>query len=157
MGHVFISYARGDSAFARLLSDRLAAEGFEPWRDTESLRAGGVWAEAIDAAISEATALIVILTPESKKSEYVTYEFAFAMGEGVPVIPVLLKKTRLHPRLEKFHYLNFTLDAPLPWDALIKRVAEESDPLHQAVMKLSADLKSARTVDEGMDAARNLA
>src|SRR5215218_455602 len=156
MGHVFISYARGDSAFAELLSDRLAAEGFEPWRDTESLRAGGVWAEAIDAAIAEATALVVILTPESKKSEYVTYEFAFALGNGVPVIPVLLKKTRLHPRLEKFHYLNFAGDAPLPWDDLVKRVAEELDPLHLAVMKVSADLKNARTVDEGLDAARKL-
>jgi TIR domain/PBS lyase HEAT-like repeat len=157
MAHIFISYARDDAAFAELLRDRLTAAGFEPWKDTESLRAGGVWAEEIDQAIVEAAALVVILTPESKQSEYVTYEFAFALGNGVPIIPLMLRPTRPHPRLEKFHYENFADGEPPPWDNLIKRLREESDPLHPTILRLSADLKNARTAEDGIDAARKLA
>ena len=42
----------------------------------------------IDLSIKNAFALIVIMTPEAKASEYVTYEWAFAWGVVVKVIPV---------------------------------------------------------------------
>jgi hypothetical protein len=43
--------------------------------------------------------VILIATPNAMKSIYVSYEWSFALGVGVRVIPVILKQTDLHPRL----------------------------------------------------------
>jgi hypothetical protein len=56
---------------------RLEKEGIKGWIDTERLRAGEDWRKEIDDTIKESLALVVIMTPEARKSEYVTYEWAF--------------------------------------------------------------------------------
>jgi hypothetical protein len=115
------------------MSERLRNAGFEVWVDTKKLRAGQDWREEIDQAIRESLALIVILTPEAVTSQYVTYEWAFAMGVGIPVIPILREQTELHPRLVGLHYLDFTVGDNHPWEDLIERLqetkGEESPPL----------------------------
>ena len=119
MGHIFISYKREeDSDFADVLINRLQGEGFTTWVDNDRINAGEDWRNTIDQAIKEAFALIVIMSPEAKASEYVTYEWAFAWGAGVKVIPVLFKQTELHPRLAALQYLDFTSRTSRPWDRL---------------------------------------
>jgi len=103
MNHIFISHSHEDSDFAEILHERLKEAGFSVWRDT-GIRGGEDWRREIDQAIKEAFALIVMMTSEAKASEYVTYEWAFAEGAGVKVIPILLKTTELHPRLELRQY-----------------------------------------------------
>jgi hypothetical protein len=115
--HVFISYKHEDGDFAQLLIYKIKEAGFETWVDSDRLHAGEDWRVGIDAAIKDAVALVVIMTPEAKTSEYVTYEWAFAWGAGVKVIPVLYKETTLHPRLETLQYLNFTSRTARPWEA----------------------------------------
>src|ERR1051326_5304495 len=117
--HVFISYKHEDGDFAQVLIYKIREAGFETWVDNDRLHAGEDWRAEIDAAIKSAVALVVVMTPESKASEYVTYEWAFAWGAGVKVIPVLYKETTLHPRLEALHYLNFTNRTVRPWEALM--------------------------------------
>ena len=43
-----------------------------------------------------------------------TYEWAFALGSGVPVLPLLLNSAEadLHPRLRTLQYLDFSIDFP---------------------------------------------
>ncbi len=60
------------------------------------------------------------MSPEARSSEYVTYEWAFAYGIGLKIIPILYKDTKLHPRLEALQYLDFTSRTSRPWDALIE-------------------------------------
>jgi HEAT repeat protein len=122
MRHVFISYHHNDGDFAEVLINRIEKAGFETWVDNDRLHAGEDWRAEIDQAIKAALALIVIMTPEARSSEYVTYEWAFAWGAGVKVIPVLYKDTKLHPRLEALQYLNFTSRIARPWDDLIEAV-----------------------------------
>ena len=98
--HVFISFKHEDGDFAENLIHRVEKAGFKTWIDSDKLNAGVDWRTEIDEAIKSAFALIVIMTPEAKASEYVTYEWSFAWGAGVRVIPILLKPTPLHPRLE---------------------------------------------------------
>jgi len=86
------------------------------------LQAGEDWREMIDRAIRESMAVIAILSPESVASAYVTYEWAFALGAGVPVVPVLLRATPLHPRLEELQFLDFTNRRARPWTALVERL-----------------------------------
>jgi tetratricopeptide (TPR) repeat protein len=117
--HIFICYQHEDSDFAQVLINRVEKAGFHTWIDDNQLRAGEDWRTGIDQAIKDAFALIVIMSPKAKASEYVTYEWAFAWGAGVKVIPVLYKETPLHPRLDALQYLNFTDRVVRPWDTLI--------------------------------------
>src|SRR5437899_1566054 len=95
--HVFISYQHDDNDFAENLIHRVKAEGFSTWIDSDGLSVGEPWREGIDQAIRDAFALIVIMSPTAKASEYVTYEWAFAWGCGLKVIPIMYRKTELHP------------------------------------------------------------
>src|SRR2546421_5809397 len=117
--HIFICYQHEDSDFAQVLINRIEKAGFDTWIDDNHLQAGEDWRTGIDQAIKDAFALIVVMSPKAKSSEYVTYEWAFAWGAGVKVIPVLYKETSLHPRLDALQYLNFTDRVVRPWETLI--------------------------------------
>src|SRR5882757_6753373 len=106
MNYVFISHCQKDRKFAKGCEVKLSEKGFTAWR-SDGIPGGEDWRREIDKAIKEAFALVVVITSESKGSEDVTYEWAFAWGAGVKVIPVLLKKTQIRPRLESIQYLDF--------------------------------------------------
>jgi hypothetical protein len=128
MAHVFVSYKRNTAnrRFVNKMTEYLTEAGFDSWIDTEELQAGEDWREAIDQAIREALAVIVVLTPDAVASQYVTYEWAFALGVGKDVIPILYRDAPLHPRLLGKHYLDFT-HSPYPWDRLIARLVQIRD------------------------------
>jgi hypothetical protein len=129
VNHVFVSHSHEDADFAENLQNRLRQAEFTVWTDA-NIAAGQQWRTEIDNAIKAASALIIVITPDSKASEYVTYEWGFAWGAGIKLVPVLLKKTEIHPRLESLQYLDFTNRITRPWDKLIEllREAEESKP-----------------------------
>lgn len=121
MAHVFISYAHADKAFAEELKRQIESAGFKHWIDSEQLRGGEDWRQEIDDGIRKSFVLVVIMTSYAKKSDYVTYEWGFAWGTGVKVVPILLKplttqyffklfkKTwKLHPRLEASQYIDIS-------------------------------------------------
>ncbi|MEZ4671973.1 MAG: HEAT repeat domain-containing protein [Anaerolineae bacterium] len=123
--HIFVSYKHGEQEFVDMLIHQLQAAGFEVWVDSEQLRAGENWREAINFAIQDAFALILVISPEAKASQYVTYEWAYAQGAGIKVIPLLLIETeKLHPQLDMLQYLDFTDRARPPWDKLMRRLWE---------------------------------
>ena len=107
MPKVFISYSTKDAVFADLAKMKLNAQGVEVWLDHGDLRGGDEWREAIDQGISGSDALLVILTPASCVSSYVTYEWGFALGLGKKVIPLMREEAAVHPRLEAFQRLDF--------------------------------------------------
>jgi hypothetical protein len=135
MNHVFISHCHDNLKFAKGCQARLEANGFAAWR-SDSIPIGDDWRNEIDKAITEAFAVVLVITPESKASEYVTYQWAFAWGAGVKVIPVLLKKTQIHPRLESLQYLDFSTRTR-PWDKLVNLLqeAKASKPQEQRQSK----------------------
>lgn len=139
MAHVFVSYKHEDGDFADVLKHKLVDAGFDVWTDI-NLQAGEAWREGIDQAIKQSFALIVVMTPQAKESEYVTYEWACAWGVGVKVIPVLLEPTELHPRLEALQHLDFTSRRIRPWDNLIKRVQEIEDTYNPGTVHVSHDI-----------------
>jgi hypothetical protein len=125
----FISHAKEDGDFAENLKGRLREAGLDGWIDIDVLEAGVDWRKEIDEAILESRALILVLSPDSKASEYVTYEWAFALGSGLRIVPLMLRDTSIHPRLEVFQYLDFTNRRARPWNrlfSLLQDVAEHS-------------------------------
>lgn len=117
---VFISHSHDDSDFAELLTLQLERNGVKCWMDAEKLKIGQDWRQDIDDAINNCVALIVIMTPEARKSEYVTYEWSYAWGKGKNIFPIMLKQTNLHPRLESLQYLDFTNRATRSWEKIIE-------------------------------------
>lgn len=126
MKHIFISYAHEDEEFAHQLSLRLRESGRVSWQDIKNLRGGDHWQSTIDNALRGAEALVVVMSPAATKSQYVTYEWAYALGAGVLVIPVIRKRTNLHPRLSSLHYIDFTTRRGTPWVNLRKALPARS-------------------------------
>ena len=117
-GHLFLSHSKVDGDFAELLKHRLEQKGFAAWIDTDRLVPGVDWRQEIDDSIRSAFAVIAIMSPEARSSEYVTYEWAFAWGSRKRIVPIMLRETPLHPRLATLQYLDFTNRNARPWPKL---------------------------------------
>jgi TIR domain-containing protein len=134
LSQVFVSYKREEIEFAQRLTTKLTSEGFNVWMD-DRIPAGTEWREEVDGEIRKSIALILIMTAAAKASEYVTYEWAFAYGAGVRVIPLIfIEPEKLHPRLSTLQYRDFRNTEP--WSELVNdlRDAESSQlTIHHAV------------------------
>jgi serine/threonine-protein kinase len=87
---VFISHCQEDDAYADKLASDLEARGFEVWLD-EHLGAGVRWTREIEDKLEGCGALIVIMTPRSRRSDWVDIELAWARDNGKAILPILLK------------------------------------------------------------------
>ena len=74
------------------------AQGHRPWIDPQPIE-GASWHYEMDAAIKAADALIVLVTAAAAHSIYVTYEWALAVGAGLPVFAIIYEEVPEHPRL----------------------------------------------------------
>jgi HEAT repeat protein len=153
MRHVFISYCHEDADFAQVLEDQLRQAGISVWKDLD-LRAGDSWHAEIEGAIKGAAAVVVVLSERARASEYVNFEWAFAVGAGVPVLPLLLKirAEALHPRLRSLQALDFSNFMLRPWEALtrsLKALADTERPFTVAVPRDAPPFiqKAARELD----------
>lgn len=90
-GHVFISYSRRDDVVMRRIVKHLRGQGIRAWVDNEKLIPGTpIWEVEIEKAIRGAFALVVILSPDSKSSEWVRREVTLADQFRKRVFPVLV-------------------------------------------------------------------
>lgn len=108
---VFICYARADKRFVDRLCAQLKRAGIPSWRDASSIPMGAVWRNSISKALRESFYCLVVLSPRSAKSHYVTHEWSFAMGMGKRVVPLALpgvKPAMLHPKLSELQFVDFT-------------------------------------------------
>jgi len=126
MAQAFMSYSSKDEVFAELARMKLQEAGIQVWIDQGALHAGEEWRNAIDEGISSSDVLLLMLTPQSCESPYVTYEWAFALGKGIRVIPLLLADSDLHPRLAVLQYLDFRNQKTSPWGALAQEILKHS-------------------------------
>ncbi len=127
MSHVYISYKSEDGDLAAELVHQIEDAGFQVWTDNERLRSTERWRESIDQAIRDAFVVIVILTPASRASEQIMYEWMFALGVGVRLIPIMRQATELHPRLEAIPTLDFSSPGAFPWGKLLRQLHEARD------------------------------
>src|SRR5687768_202509 len=140
MRHVFISYCREDENFAHILEEKIRQNEFSAWRD-RALSAGEDWRAEIDAGIREALAAVVVLSPGAIRSAYVNYEWAFARGSGIPVIPILRKAVDggIDARLKALKWFDFTDDAAGPWDSLMQSLHDLQTALRPTTVQVPRD------------------
>lgn len=138
--NVFISYNLKNEDFAELVKMKLEKENIQVWKDTNQIDAGTEWRNEIDQGLLNCDVVIVLLNHLSTKSPYVTYEWAFALGKGKSIIPLLIEDCEIHPRIDILQFLDFK-ENKRPWEKLIERI--------QKINKTSNTLKvSDLTVDE---------
>jgi hypothetical protein len=81
MPDLFISYSTKDAEVANRLTSFLESKGITFWRDTKNLEFGSPdWLKAIEEAIKQARAFVVLLSPISVESPWVTIELGYVMG-----------------------------------------------------------------------------
>lgn len=102
MKNVYLSFAPEDAEKAEELRRILLAQGHRPWLDPQP-GDGERWHYEMEAAISAADALIVLVTASSAASPFVTYEWALALGAELLVFAIIYEEATEHPRLALVH------------------------------------------------------
>lgn len=87
--HIFISYSRKDSEFANHLCELLNSDRLPYFIDKKDIKAGAVWRDDLKQAIHQSFAIIVIMTENSRKSDWVQKEIAYARERRLPIFPIL--------------------------------------------------------------------
>jgi len=105
---LFISYAHVDKSLVKKqIVDILEAGGHTAWFD-EQLIVGQDWKQQLSDAIRKSDALVYAMTPDSIASEWCQWEYVEAARLGKPVVPVLLKPTKLPVHIRSIQYVDFS-------------------------------------------------
>jgi serine/threonine-protein kinase len=89
--HGFLSYSRKDSDIMQRVRDELRGAGLTVWTD-EGIEPGTpLWKDAIESAIENAGCMIVILSPDAKKSIWVKRELEYAEAQEKHIFPLLVR------------------------------------------------------------------
>lgn len=117
MALIYVISARADAAFTDFLLRQLSDEGYEFPSPEQS----------IEDAVRIAMAVVLVLSPDSAESIDVTYAWAFALGIGARIVPIMVHETEMHPRLTHFDVLDFTDPDLYPWRVLFAALERQSD------------------------------
>lgn len=104
---IFLSYSTEDSALATALEAALKSRQIQVWRDVRNLAAGVRWSGEIEAGIRGSRGVVVLITEASANSAWVLYEYAFAIGAGIPVVAVV-KEGEIPAPMQQFQIVNYT-------------------------------------------------
>ncbi|MFD8543455.1 TIR domain-containing protein [Streptomyces sp. NPDC059649] len=131
---VFLSYAAQDATEARRLEQELALTGIDVWSDRK-LKAGDQWTQVITEALESAEVILVLISPSSLASEWVTREWQVALMRSKRVIPVLVNGATfadLPPALAEIQAVDLNFDTPAAVSQLatdIERWSGSAEPL----------------------------
>lgn len=144
MKYVFISHSHDNVDYANTTIHELERAGFIHWIDSEKIGLGDDWRQKIDGALNESFAVIVIMTPEAKDSEYVTYEWIYALGLGVKIIPLIFNPTKLHLKMQVMNYSDFANPRTRRWDLVMEelKAVQASSEVVSATSESQTPLKT---------------
>jgi hypothetical protein len=78
---VFISHAHTDEPLVKKVAAALEDAGLEVWDDTRETMPGDNWANKVAQALQESEAMVVLLTPDALRSNWVRRDIEYALGE----------------------------------------------------------------------------
>ena len=104
-GKVFISYSSVDDKRAKQLAKILDEINVEYFLDRKDINWGDDVTERITQGLADCSALVVIISPASLKSQWVPFEIGHASGLGKKILPFLTHPSLDVPGyLQRFHY-----------------------------------------------------
>jgi formylglycine-generating enzyme required for sulfatase activity len=85
---VFISFAEKDKKIAEEIRAKFEDEaGLSCWIAPRDIKPGQEWAEAIVEGVSQAQAMVLVLSKHANNSEHVVREVAQAVSHKIPILP----------------------------------------------------------------------
>lgn len=133
---VFISYSRKDTAFALTLAHDMRSAGADIWIDQLDIPVGDLWDVAIENALTNASCVLVILSPFSVASDNVQDEIAFALDAEKTIIPVILEPCTIPFRLRRWMHIDFSKNYEEGLEHLVaalKPVVQRLQPSREAI------------------------
>lgn len=107
--NVFVSYSVKDQALADTIAADIGRAGLTYFLAPKSIRAGEPWVDRIRTALQSCSCLVVLLSPNSIQSEWVTTEWGAAWALGKHIIPVLFRcdSAAIPPRLASLQTCDY--------------------------------------------------
>lgn len=88
---IFLSYSRRDAGIMRRIKADLTASGFVVWTDEYLTPGTPSWLKIVEEKISEAACLLILMSPDSRQSQWVGKELTFATTHQVSILPLLVR------------------------------------------------------------------
>jgi hypothetical protein len=135
-GSIFISYSLNDKQACVFLQSALEKAGFAVFRDEASIRKGQGWVSALEEALKQCTAFVVLIGRDGVR-RWVGAEVHYALirhhsphddAQRLPIFPILLEDIKpdvLPPFLSLFQADRWSAADPLP-DALISDIQKRA-------------------------------
>src|SRR5262249_15603467 len=122
---IFVSYSRADSAFADHLGAILQTRGFRVLIDRSDIFAFEEWWKRVEALITQADAIVFVISPDAVASEVCQKEVAFAASLNKRFAPVVHRRADERAIPKALARLNFIFfDDQSQFDARIDRLVE---------------------------------
>jgi TolB-like protein len=122
---VFVSYASQDVAVANSIVENLEGKGLRCWIAPRDVKPGAQYADAIVRAITEAKAVVLVLSGNAVGSAHVAREVERAASKRKPIIPFRLDAAALNPEFEYFLSNSQWIDvAVVGMPAAVTKLAE---------------------------------
>jgi hypothetical protein len=124
---IFISHSHRDQAAVDRIAERLEAEGHEVWVDRLELKPGDNFQRKIHDGLRQADVLLVVLSENSFRSEWVQHEFTtIVLQDEISerkrrVIPIRIDDVPVPGYIAHLLYLDFSQD----FDAGLNRLVVE--------------------------------
>ncbi len=97
--YAFISYAHADREWIQKITKLLDENGIRFWFDN-GIHSGDDWNMVIASRLEEASACLLLLSPDAARSIYVKNELNFAISHSIPIYTLLLSSFSLPLDLE---------------------------------------------------------
>lgn len=124
MSYVFLSHSHHDLGYVKALAEYLQSAGLQVWY-SDLIEYGAEWPREIEEKLDEASALILVVTPNAKESDWVHRELNRALRTEKPVFPVLLEG-ELWLEIETTQYVD-ARGGDMPPDDFATRIGQVLD------------------------------
>src|ERR1043165_7157215 len=105
---VFISYSRTDwNQYVNPLVEHLRQQGITVWVDQHLLEGGDDWLDRINDALDKCQCMVLCLSPEALASNNVKMEYRYFIDEDKPIVPVMVRETKLPAELRRLQHLPY--------------------------------------------------
>ena len=107
---VFISYSSEDLKFVEALYERLRRSGYSPWFNVNNIAPGDEWEPELMKGIEETAVVVLVVSPNSMKSDWVRVEWEGFLASKKPVLQLLYREAETPPELKAIQGIKFKDD-----------------------------------------------
>jgi hypothetical protein len=125
----------------------LEGQGGLDIRCTPVQLAGKVWNPSAELDIEDCASFLLIVTPSSLHSSYITFEWAFAHARGKPITLITLNDIDLPPFLSEVARFDFRDEEP--WYTLISHLRLQSVPAK--VASVASELRGMAAISQRLE------